>query len=450
MTKNEIVDKIIDLVGGKENINNVWHCMTRLRFDIKDDTKVDKEQLEKLDAVLGVAFTKDQLQVIVGPSVDQYCDIIVNKLGLKTIESSKVTKEKNKKGIVAWFMDTLSGVFGPIVPAIAGAGMIKGIISGFVALHMLNGDSDTVKVIDMLASGVFNFLPFFCAVSAAKKFKTNEYIAAAIAATIMFPSMVSAAAAGKAQFLFAGFIPVPVFNYTGSVVPIIIAVWALSYIYRYVDDHMPEVLRTVVTPTGALFIAGFLTLVIIGPIGIWIGKGLAFAVNSLYSVSYPLAGFVLGFIRPTSILVGIHHAFTPIALENFATKGWDMLMPTMFIANIGIVGATAAIYFKPGLTKKEKTLVVSSVISGALGITEPALFGLLTKYKKGIIAASIGAGIGSAFISFFGVKLYGYILSSFFSIPAYIGPKFFFAVGGWIIGFVVSFIISYVLIVKEK
>lgn len=451
MNKNDMIQHMITYVGGKDNINNVWHCMTRLRFDLHDDTKVNKEELEKLEAVMGVHFTKDQLQVVIGTTVDQYYQILLQVLGMDKKETVVSEAAETKKGWIAWFMDVFSGVFGPIVPAIAGAGMIKGIISGFTALNLLNGASDTVRIIDMLASGVFTFLPFFCAVSAAKKFKTNEYIAAALAATLLFPTMVDAAKLGEiSQFLFFDIIPVPVFNYQGSVFPIIMAVFALSHIYRIVDKHMPDVLKTVVTPTLALFITGFLTLTVIGPLGIYVGKGLALAVDSLYSISSILGGFVFGAIRPVSILFGIHHAFTPIALENFATKGYDMLMPTMFIANISIIGATSAIYFKKGISKKEKSIIASAAISGVLGITEPALFGVLTKYKKGLIACSIGAAVASAVISFFGVYLYGYILSSFFSIPAYVGPTMPFAILGWIIAFGLSFALSYIFVVKDK
>jgi PTS system beta-glucosides-specific IIC component len=260
--------------------------------------------------------------------------------------------------------------------------------------------------------------------------------------------MVDAAKAGEiSRFLFAGTIPVPVFNYSGSVIPIIFGVFALSYIYRWVDKVVPEAARTVVTPTLTLFISGFFTLTVIGPIGIYIGKALAWVIDGVFGISPALAGVVMGLIRPASILVGMHHAMTPIALENFATKGWDMLMPMMFIANLSIVGAAAGCYFKEK-TQREKSIALSAVLSGLLGITEPALFGILTKYKKGFLAATIASCVGSAFIGTCGVRLYGYITSSIFSIPAYIGPYFIPAAIGWIIAFGLSFILSYLFVVK--
>ena len=347
-------------------------------------------------------------------------------------------------------MDIVSGVFGPIVPAIAGAGMIKGLLAGFIALKIISNESDTVKIIDMAASGVFTFLPFFLAVSAAKIFKTNQYLAAAIAACIMSPNMIAAAKEGAvASFSFLGFVPIPVFNYSGSVIPIIFAVWVLSYVYKMVDKVMPEVLKTVFTPTVTLFIMSFLTLSIIGPVGIYLGKGLAVIIQALFNISPVLAGLIVGAIRPVAILTGMHHAMTPIALQNFQEQGYDMLMPMMFMANMAITGATLAVYFKEK-DKKEKSVILSSAISGLLGITEPALFGVLTKYKKAFLAATIGSSAASAFIAFFGVRIYGYILSSIFSLPAYIGPYFPFAVAGILIAIILSCILSYVFVVKGK
>lgn len=448
MEKQEVAAKIIEYVGGKDNIINAWHCMTRLRFDLKNKDLIKQEEIKNLEGVMGIQFAKDQLQIVIGTSVHKYYEILMEMLQLNEGQTPVKREEKQKKDFITWFMDMVSGVFGPIVPAIAGAGMIKGLIGGLVALGVITNTTDTYKIIDMLASGVFTFLPFFIAVSAAKKFQTNQYLAAAIASIIMYPTMVDAAKAKEiSSFLFAGVIPVPVFNYSGSVIPIIFGVFALSYIYKWVDKVVPEAARTVVTPTLTLLISGFFTLTVIGPIGIYMGKGLAGMLDFLFGISPIFAGFVMGLIRPVSILVGMHHAMTPIALENFATKGWDMLMPMMFIANLSIVGAACGCYFKE-TTQRNKSIVLSAVLSGILGITEPALFGILTKYKKGFLAATIASCVGSAFIGAFGVRLYGYITSSVFSIPAYIGPYFVYAAIGWIIAFGLSFFLSYLFVVK--
>ena len=450
MDKREVVKLIIQNVGGKENINNVWHCMTRLRLDLKDNNKINQENINRLDGIMGSQLQSDQYQIVIGTNVKDYYDLFSKELELSNNTESQNDSKNSKKGIISIFMDIVSGVFGPIVPAIAGAGMIKGLLAGFIALKIISNESDTVKIIDMAASGVFTFLPFFLAVSAAKIFKTNQYLAAAIAACIMSPNMIAAAKEGAvASFSFLGFVPIPVFNYSGSVIPIIFAVWVLSYVYKMVDKVMPEVLKTVFTPTVTLFIMSFLTLSIIGPVGIYLGKGLAVIIQALFNISPVLAGLIVGAIRPVAILTGMHHAMTPIALQNFQEQGYDMLMPMMFMANMAITGATLAVYFKEK-DKKEKSVILSSAISGLLGITEPALFGVLTKYKKAFLAATIGSSAASAFIAFFGVRIYGYILSSIFSLPAYIGPYFPFAVAGILIAIILSCILSYVFVVKGK
>lgn len=446
MNHKDVAQAIIQNVGGVENVNNAWHCMTRLRFNLKDETLVDYQALEKIPKVLGTKYQSDQLQIVIGTDVDDYFQPIAKELGL---DGTKENQTQEKKGLVSLFMDTVSGVFGPLVPAIAGAGMIKGLMAGLAALNIISNQTDSYLIIDMLASGVFTFLPFFVAASAARIFQTNQYLAVAIAAALQFPTMTNAVAAGDvSRFLLFGVIPVPVFNYAGTVIPIIFAVLALSYIHRWVDKLLPQVLRTVFTPTISLFVTGLLTLTVIGPISISLGNLLADGVAGLFAISPILAGIVVGAIRPIAIFTGLHHAMTPIALQNFANQGYDMLMPMMFMANMAITGATAAIYTKVK-TKEEKSVVLSSAISGLLGITEPALFGILSKYKKAFLSATIGSAVASAFISFFGVRIYGYILSSIFSLPAYIGEYFVFAVLGIVIALVLSFVLTYLLVPVE-
>ena len=457
MGTQDAINNIIRLVGGEGNINKVWHCMTRLRFDLVDDNKVDQGEIKKLPGVLGAQLQSDQFQIIIGPKVNSWYEQMLATLGgggERTTDAAPA--QKGRKSLVSMFMDTVSGVFGPIVPAIAGAGMIKGLLAGLIALKLVSAKSDTVVVIDLIASGVFYFLPFFLAVSAAKIFKTNEYLAAAVAACLMYPSLIEAAKALAAHqpeavtaFWLLNAIPVSVFNYSASVIPVIFSVLALSYIHRWVDSIMPEVLKTVFTPTLTLFLGALAALVVIGPIGIYLGKGLALFIEGLFSVSSSFAGLVVGAIRPVAILTGMHHAMTPIALQNFSDRGYDMLMPMMFMANMAIAGSTFAIW-RLSKNRQDRTVTLSAGISALLGITEPALFGVLTRYKKAFIAATIASSLASAFIAFFGVRLYGYILSSIFSLPAYIGPYFMFALAGVVIALVLSFVLTTLLVGKDQ
>ena len=454
MGTQDAIASIIKLVGGEQNINKVWHCMTRLRFDLVDDSKIKQQEIKLLPGVLGAQLQSDQFQIIIGPKVNSWYEQLLETLGQRKDDSA--LNSKGRKSLVSLFMDTVSGVFGPIVPAIAGAGMIKGLLAGLIALKVVSPKSDTVMIIDLIASGVFYFLPFFLAVSAAKIFKTNEYLAAAVAACLMYPTLIDAAKALAAHQADAASalwlmnaIPVSVFNYASSVIPVIFSVLALKYIHKWVDSIMPEVLKTVFTPTLTLFIGALAALVIIGPIGIWLGKALAYFIEGLFGVSASFAGLVVGAIRPVAILTGMHHAMTPIALQNFSDRGYDMLMPMMFMANMAIAGATFAIW-RLSKDRQDKTVTLSAAVSALLGITEPALFGVLTRYKKAFIAATVASSLASAFIAFFDVRLYGYILSSIFSLPAYIGPYFVFALSGVAIALVLSFTLTTVLVGREQ
>src|SRR5476649_352301 len=284
------MQSVIKLVGGAENINKVWHCMTRLRFDLVDENKVAWEEIKNLPGVLGAQSQSDQVQIIIGPKVNVWYEAIVSQLEPVAGATGNVST-KGRKSLVSLFMDTVSGVFGPIVPAIAGAGMIKGLLAGLIALKIISGKSETVMIIDLIASGVFYFLPFFLAVSAARIFKTNEYLAAAVAACLMYPTLIDSAKA--------------LASHTAG------APTALCFM---------DVLKTVFTPTLTLFIASLVSLTAIGPAGIYLGKLLAFGIQGLFDVSAVFAGFIVGAIRSVAILTAIHHAMTPRSEERRVGK----------------------------------------------------------------------------------------------------------------------------------
>ena len=249
MDAKKTAQQVLEQVGGAENVTFLTHCVTRLRFNLKSMDGVDEAKVKAVPGVVGVV-NKGGHQVIIGNEVAAVYDELMKlgDFGGKEVKQLAAPAEE-KKSRVSIILDTLAGVFTPLMPLIAGAGMIKGLMGGLVALGVVSNATDTYKIIDMLASGVFTFLPFFIAASAAKKFKPNQYLAIAIAATLMYPTMVDAAKAGEiSNFMFAGILPIPVFNYSGSVIPIIFGVFALSYIYKWVDNIVPEAARTVITP----------------------------------------------------------------------------------------------------------------------------------------------------------------------------------------------------------
>lgn len=446
MGDQQLVKQIITAVGGEDNIKKVWHCMTRLRFDLHDFDAIDRVKVKELDGIMGDQLTNDQYQIVIGTHVQKVHEALTAELGTKDVKSAAPGK---KKGFFGSLLDIVSGVFGPIVPAIAGAGMIKGILAGLIALEVLNKESDAVIILDLVASAVFYFLPFFLAASAANIFKTNQYLALAVAGGFMYPSLLDAAKLGEvSQFTFIG-LPVPVINYSATVIPIILSIWAMSYIQKYVDKFMPSVLRTVFTPTLTLFITIPFALIATGPLGAYVGSLLAAFIEMLFGLSPVLAGIVVGGIRPIAIVFGMHHAMTPIALQNFADNGFDMLMPMFFMTNMAIAGATFAVFFK-AKGKKEKSVILSAAISALLGITEPALFGVLIRYKKAFLACTLASMAGSAFFAIMGVRIYGYILSSIVSLVAYIGPYFPYAIIGILLALGVGFAITFFTLKKKE
>ena len=377
MDAKKTAQQVLEQVGGAENVTFLTHCVTRLRFNLKSMDGVDEAKVKAVPGVVGVVNKGGQYQVIIGNEVAAVYDELMKlgDFGGKEVKQLAAPAEE-KKSRVSIILDTLAGVFTPLMPLIAGAGMIKGLMGGLVALGVVSNATDTYKIIDMLASGVFTFLPFFIAASAAKKFKTNHVSGHCHCRHSDVPHHGGCCQGRRDQQLYVCRHPAHSgiqlfwFGHSHHLRRI-----CLSYIYKWVDNIVPEAARTVITPTITLFISGFFALTVIGPVGIYIGKGLAWMLDVLFGISPIFAGVVMGLIRPASILVGMHHAMTPIALENFATKGYDMLMPMMFIANLSIVGAAAGCYFKEK-TQKERSIVLSSVLSGILGITEPALFGV--------------------------------------------------------------------------
>lgn len=421
MKHKDEINSIIKDVGGVDNIQRMTHCMTRLRFNLADDKKADLDAISKINGVLNTQFQNSQLQIVIGPAVADWYDEISNLTGIGQEESQEV-EVKEKKGFFSKLLEIFSNVFLPVIPAIAGAGMMKAILGLLSSFSLISQKSDSYIILNLMADATFYFLPFLLAISAAKLFKTNAILSAVLAGALLYPSLINNV--GKiSNYHFLG-LPIPVINYSASVLPIILSVWIMSYLYRFVDKHMPDMLKVIFVPTVVLIIMIPIELIAIGPLGNYLGSILSAASMKLFSFSGALAGAILGGLRPLLVMTGMHQALTPIVFQNFASKGYDVLMPTMLVSTFAQATGVLTMAFKTR-SKKEKSVIYASGISAILGITEPALYGVIVKYKRVLLSVCIGGGLGAAYVSAMGYHLGSFTPSNILSLAVYaLMPKF--------------------------
>ncbi|WP_010238196.1 PTS transporter subunit EIIC [Clostridium arbusti] len=350
--------KILEKLGGENNINSIMHCMTRLRFHLKDENIVDDEQIKKIKGVMGVMGVMKkggQYQIIIGNDV-AVCYNELLKLG--NFQKSKATNSekdnKPKQNILSTLLDVISGCMTPIIPAIMGAGMIKVLI---VLLHLsgvLSDKSQTYTILSTMGDGAFYFLPVLLAISAAKKFETNAYLAVAVAAVMIHPDFISLVNAGK-PISFIG-LPVTAATYTYSVIPVIMIVWVMSYIEKFADKITPSFAKSFLKPMIILLVTVPMALTLVGPIGAIIGKGLSSIMYIIYNKAGVLAVVLLSAFMPFIVMTGMHWAFVPMTLTNLTNPGYDVLLLVAMLASNLAQGASC---MAVALKTKNKSLKAS-------------------------------------------------------------------------------------------
>lgn len=449
MNHQETAQEIIKAVGGTNNINSVYHCITRLRFELKDNDKVDNGTLKKLDKVMGTNISGDQFQVIIGNDVPKVFDAMVKEHpALQQSPEKKETKSDNKKNVILKIFETIAGVFAPMLPAITAAGMLKGLLALFVSLGWMSAGTDTYRILSAIGDGVFHYLPLLIAVSAARKFGSNPFVAIALGTALMYPDMSTLLSSGE-SVAFIG-IPVTAVSYASSVIPILLAVWLMSYVEKWVDRVIPAALKLLLVPLITLLVMVPVTLIAIGPLGTFVGNGLSGGINWLLNEGGLIAGIVLGGAMALIIMTGMHYALVPIILSNIATLGFDKFLPLTYISNMGQAGATLGVFFR-AKDKKLKTVALSTSFTALMGVTEPAMYGVNMKYKKPFAAAMIGSAVGGGFALAFGAK--AYVLAGnggLPGLPSLIGQTFWYSLIGMILAFVVGAIMSTVFGIKEE
>ncbi|AKL86942.1 BglP [Bacillus atrophaeus UCMB-5137] len=441
MDYHKVSKEILQLVGGEENVQSVIHCMTRLRFNLHDNAKADRSRLEQMDGVMGTNISGEQFQIIIGNNVPKVYKALLENSGLS--EENTKGASGQKKNVLSALFDVISGVFTPILPAIAGAGMIKGLLALAVTFGWMAETSQAHTILTAIGDGAFYFLPVLLAVSAARKFGSNPYVAAAIAGAILHPDLTALLGSGK-SISFIG-IPVTAATYSSTVIPILLAIWMTSYVEKWIDRVTPSSLKLIVVPTLTLVIVVPVTLMTVGPLGAILGDYLSVGVNYLFDHAGIVAMILLAGTFSLIIMTGMHYALVPIMINNIAQNGHDYILPAMFLANMGQAGASFAVFLK-SKNKKFKSLAFTTSITALMGITEPAMYGVNMRLKRPFAAALIGGAAGGAFYGVTGVA--SYIVggnAGLPSIPIFIGPTFLYAVIGLVISFAAGTAAAYLI-----
>lgn len=461
MKYEKLAKDIIKHVGGKENVNSLTHCITRLRFKLKDEKKANTDILKNMDGVVTVVQSGGQYQVVIGNHVpDVYADVVAIG-GFQT--SAEDESSDKKTGILNTFIDTVSGVFAPTLGVLSATGMIKGFLALFVTLKMLDSTSGTYTILYSIADCLFYFFPIFLGYTAAKKFKLNEFTGMAIGAALVYPTIANLTSTGKPLYnVFTGTviessvyltflgIPVILMSYSSSVIPIVLSAYAGSKIEKVFKKVIPDVVKTFLVPFCTLLVTVPLAFIIIGPLATWAGKLLGAFTLAIYNLSPVIAGLFMGAFWQVFVIFGLHWGFIPIVINNIATLHYDPIIMLTFAASFAQTGVVGAVLLKTK-SKKLKSLSIPAFISGIFGVTEPAIYGITLPRKKPFILSCIAASIGGAIAGLMGSKAYMLGGLGIFGIPNAIGPdgmdKGFY---GSIIAIIVGFVLGFVLMLFTK
>lgn len=457
MKYEKLAKDIIENVGGKENVTSVVHCITRLRFKLKDESRANTDVLKNMDGVVTVMKSGGQYQVVIGNHVpDVYKDVVT--IGGFQSESPVEEEDGKKQNLFNRFIDMISGIFAPTLGVLAATGMIKGFNALFMALGWYSDKSGTYQILNAIGDCLFYFFPIFLGFTAAKKFKGNQFIGMAIGAALVYPTL-SGLTAGKPLFtLFTGTmfespihitflgIPVILMTYSSSVIPIVIAAWVGAKLEKWFTKVIPDVVKTFLVPFFTLLVTVPLTFIVIGPIATWAGQLLGQLTLWLISLSPIVAGIFLGALWQVFVIFGLHWGLIPIAINNMVVMHSDPILALIFAASFAQTGAVLGVWLKTK-DKKLKSLSIPAFISGIFGVTEPAIYGITLPKKKPFIISCIAAAIGGGLLGIFGSKVYMMGGLGIFGFPSMIDPKAGINMGFWgaIIAVAVAFILGFIL-----
>lgn len=413
---------ILALSGGKQNVSKLTHCATRLRFEFNDSDAVQADAIAKLPGVISVVDRGGQFQVVIGNDVQITYRAILNEIGEMNGQRTASSKEPQKKGgILSQIISVISTTFTPVIPAITGAGMIKALLAILKLTGLISADSTTYRLLDTISDAAFFFLPVLLAYGASIKFACNPILAMTIAGALLHPNLAQLLASGG-PISFIG-IPVRLADYAGSVLPIILTVWIMSYIEQFAEKISPSMIKFFTKPMIVLLFTAPLALVVIGPFGIFLNDLVASGAAIIDGKASWLIPMLMGGLQPFLVITGTAWAMTPIATSQLTRNGFEMINgPGMLASNIAQGAATLCVAFKTK-NKNLKQLASSAGFTALLGITEPSLYGVTLKLKKPLIAAMIGGGCAGIYAGLAGLVRYAFVSPGLAALPAFIGEN---------------------------
>lgn len=398
---------MLALVGGKENVNQLVHCATRLRFELKDDSLAKKEEIESKPYVLSVVNSGGQYQIVIGPKVTDYFAAVMKLLNLEDNKKSESAPGKMS------LLKIISGAFSPLIPLLAGSGMIKALLMVLVEFGILSDTSSTYAILSAAGNAVFYFMPIFLGITLSKQFGGNMYVGGAIGAALLEPSFTGLIGQEGVNFLGLSVVPV---SYATTVFPIFI----ISFVYAFLDKQLKKIikqeLQMFLVPMICLLVLVPMAILVFGPFGTTIGNLVSGFISMLFDFSNLLAGLVLGATYPFLTILGLHWGFTPITLENLNQFGGDVLEGAAVCCVYAEIGIAIGAYLKGRKGSKIREIAGPTILTGFLaGVTEPILYGIVMRYKRLMAIVAIAGGVGGAINGLFHVTMNAYVFHNLFS-----------------------------------
>ena len=434
---------IIRLIGGEKNIDSLVHCATRLRFGLKDDTKANKGELQKLPYVMSIVQSGGQYQVVIGSNVSDYYATILAMAGLSDQETG--SSKKTGFNLNAVF-EIISGAFSPLIPALAGSGMLKALLTVLTQFNWLSAESSTYVILSAASNAIFYFLPIFLGITLSKRLGANMYVGGVIGAALLEPQFTGLIGVENTNFLG---LPVQAVDYATTLFPIFAAI----FIYQFVDKFLKKIIykdiQLFAVPMLSLMIMIPLTVILFGPFGTFFGDLLSGSVMWLFEKSRILSGIVLGGGMTFMVMFGLHWGFTPVTLDNLTRLGGDPIEGMALAAVFAQIGIAVGFFLRAKKHSKMRALAGPVALTGFFaGVTEPIVYGIILRYKRLLPIVAISGGLGGAVLGAFGVTMNAYVFHNIFSLPVY-SPLV-----GYLIGITVSLLsgalLAYFFGVKES